>query len=508
MPRISLSLCFVLAFTAPSRANDCWLLQESFGADPSFNFGYRIALEGDTLIVLDEQGSLGSPVYSRGATGWILEDSLITSVPIAYSGESHDLVLQGDVALLGDARNSMMGSTVGAVFVFERNGGAWAEQTILTPNDAQTSSFFGKHVAMDGDRIAVSATFNESVYVFEKQGSSWVQTQKISDPEGRATRALVLEGDTLVYTTSNKARVYTHDGTSWVFQQDLPYQSIQTLFREPSVALEGGWLAVGVSGTSSTDEVRVYQEVAGSWELETTLSPSSRLNYRYGLSVSLDGTRLAVGATDEVGGLSTAGAVFLYELLGNVWTEVAVVEAPPGPVHWSGVGRFGESVILDDDRLLVGDPDGLSPSGSFRGAAYLFESDALFQPTVSFRNAGSNPVSFSASEARIGETLTFTASPFVTGHDQALVIGFDSPASITLSGGQVLLCLDLGGNGELVNTGFQSGPFASFDLVVPYVNSLVGSVVCTQAIHAFGTPGFALSNAQDLRIGPPEAACR
>ena len=104
--------------------------------------------------------------------------------------------------------------------------------------------------------------------------------------------------------------------------------------------------------------------------------------------------------------------------------------------------------------------------------------------------------------------FVFTVANALTNHSQSLIIGFDSPTAVGLSGGQILLCLDLGGSGELINTGFQSGTFTTFEVQVPYNLDLLGARVCTQAIHAFGAPGFLLSNAQDLCIGPPEDACR
>ena len=118
--------------------------------------------------------------------------------------------------------------------------------------------------------------------------------------------------------------------------------------------------------------------------------------------------------------------------------------------------------------------------------------------TVATRNAGSNPFTYAASPASIGEDSKLTVFTVVTGHTSALVIGFDTAIQATLSGGQVLLCI---GSSELVNTGFQSGPLSTFTLPIPNDPTLVGTTICTQAVHAFGTSPFALSNAQDLVIG-------
>ena len=117
------------------------------------------------------------------------------------------------------------------------------------------------------------------------------------------------------------------------------------------------------------------------------------------------------------------------------------------------------------------------------------------------RNAG-NPASLTAiSPPIIGANFTLTVDLTTTGHSTALLFGFDSPVSITLGGGQVLLCFDLGGNGELLGASPQPGPNALFLLPVPNDTSLCGLSLTTQAIHFGGVAPFALSSAVDVVVG-------
>ena len=116
------------------------------------------------------------------------------------------------------------------------------------------------------------------------------------------------------------------------------------------------------------------------------------------------------------------------------------------------------------------------------------------------RLGGTNPVSYTVTGGNLGGTLQATIDLSTTGHDQALLFGFDSPTTIGLGGGQTLLAID-GGSGEMLAQLPVAGPLAVYDIAVPNDAALCGMVVHTQAVH-FGTVvPFALSNAQDLTIG-------
>ena len=88
-----------------------------------------------------------------------------------------------------------------------------------------------------------------------------------------------------------------------------------------------------------------------------------------------------------------------------------------------------------------------------------------------------------------------------TGHALALLVGYYSPLTLTLGGGQDLLVDVLDPAGELLLQSAVAGPVAAFDIPVPADASLAGVEVATQALHFGGGLPFALSNAQDLFLG-------
>lgn len=123
---------------------------------------------------------------------------------------------------------------------------------------------------------------------------------------------------------------------------------------------------------------------------------------------------------------------------------------------------------------------------------------------VTTRNAGTNPASYAAVPPLFGGLWTATVDLTTTGHSFAALVAFDSPFTLTLGGGQTLLCLDLGGNGELFSGGGlgpMAGPSAGFSLTMPNDLSFCNLSFCSQAIHFGGVVPFALSNALDLTLG-------
>lgn len=127
--------------------------------------------------------------------------------------------------------------------------------------------------------------------------------------------------------------------------------------------------------------VYVFARQQGSWVPQAFIKTANTgKNDRFGSSVSLsdDGTRLAVGAPRERSGLPgaiDAGAAYVFERTGSQWAQEARVTAvAPAPAE---ADTFGFSVAISGTgtTLAVGAPgqDSLGASG---GAVYVFTVNA------------------------------------------------------------------------------------------------------------------------------------
>lgn len=119
------------------------------------------------------------------------------------------------------------------------------------------------------------------------------------------------------------------------------------------------------------------------------------------------------------------------------------------------------------------------------------------QASATPRNAGLNPISYSATDPILGTTWTASVDLTTTGHSLAALRGCTAVATQTLLGGQVLLV----GGPVLFNLPPVAGPLASWTVTLPSDCAIAGFKVYTQAIHFGGVAPFALSNARDLCLG-------
>ena len=106
--------------------------------------------------------------------------------------------------------------------------------------------------------------------------------------------------------------------------------------------------------------------------LSDLASDESDSGSKFGISVALDGEVLVVGARgDDNAGGSDAGAVYVFvrDAGSGAWSEAQKLLASDG----SQYDLFGISVALEGDRALVGASSDDNAGGSSAGAAYVLE---------------------------------------------------------------------------------------------------------------------------------------
>jgi MYXO-CTERM domain-containing protein len=269
--------------------------------------GGRIAV---TSLSGDGTGN-GGGVYTFVGSGstWTFEDRI--PQPEIEFGQS--LALSGD---------TLVASNFGKAWVYTRASGDWANQATLEtsmPNGADVGEF-GWAVALDGDRVAVGAPYEDvggvldagAVYVFERTGSTWSAPTRLVAPDPMISdnlgTSLALQGDTLV------AGAFFNAG--------------------------GGSPAPFRSG-----RVFVFVRQGSTWQSQSFTG----LDRTAGQTVAIDGRRIIYGSSGEVS--SSIGAVHILERTNGVWAEVQDLK--------SGLTidtDFGWKVGLMPDGLIAGAP--------------------------------------------------------------------------------------------------------------------------------------------------------
>ena len=147
-------------------------------------FGYSVALSGDTALVGAERHDVGvnanqgsAYVFTRSGTTWTQQQQIAASDGAAYDLFAISVALSGDMALVGAALDNVgANANQGSAYVFTRNGTTWTEQQKLTASDGAGDDQFGVSVALSGDTALVGAYYDD-VGANADQGSAYFYTR-------------------------------------------------------------------------------------------------------------------------------------------------------------------------------------------------------------------------------------------------------------------------------------------------------------------------------------------
>jgi trimeric autotransporter adhesin len=300
---------------------------------------------------------------------------------VALSGDGTTLVVgapheaSGAKGVNGNQRDNSV-FEAGAVYVYTRRAGAWAQQAYLKASNPQMSAGFGHYVALsdDGNTLAVSAYWESSaakgingnqqdesipqagaVYVFTRQGTTWSQQAyvKASNTGEAGTADSFGEGDQFGFSLA-----LSGDGTTLAVG---------------ALTEDGG--TPGLNGNqadnsaASAGAVYVFTRAGRVWSQQAYVK-SANIDagdlFGYAVALSRDGSVLAVGAFDEDGSARQvngpidnraggSGAAYVFTRAGTTWSQQAYLKAS----NIETQDAFGVDVALSDDgtTLLVGSLD-------------------------------------------------------------------------------------------------------------------------------------------------------
>ncbi|MCP4962205.1 MAG: hypothetical protein GY925_23420, partial [Actinomycetia bacterium] len=252
-------------------------------------------------------------------------------------------------------------------------------------SDAATHDSLGFAIAVDGSTAVVGApgTTNSGkpgkVYVFQFSGGIWTESATVTAPTPIANEgfgyAVDIDGNSIIVGVrdedAGRAYVFTGAGSSWSHEVTLtPSSGVAGSFFGRAVNLEGDRALIGASGHDDVGPNHgaafVYERTGTSWSETIKLtSGNPSVNGLFGDAVLLDGGRALVGAPIErSGGFALAGSVYEFDLTTGALTQTI---EPPDRQAFHG---FGTAIAVDDDSTLViganGDrgPTGFDPTCS------------------------------------------------------------------------------------------------------------------------------------------------
>lgn len=180
---------------------------------PRDAFGQSLALRGDSLVVgapyVDADATMADSgaafVFERDAGGpgqWGLAARRVAGLPDGNGRFGSQVAIDGDrIVVTAPYEDRYVGGQfdaqdVGAAYIFERDeGGAgqWGPVAALRPSDGQLLEFFGRSVALAGERVWAGASDSEAggldqpgiLYAYERQGDgSWAEQPPVQSFDG------------------------------------------------------------------------------------------------------------------------------------------------------------------------------------------------------------------------------------------------------------------------------------------------------------------------------------
>ncbi len=221
----------------------------------------------------------------------------------------------GATGVNGNQADTSAGNS-GAVYVFARTGGLWAQEAYLKASNTEAGDSFGGSVALSGDTLAVGAP---------REGSS----------------ATGVNGNQFDNGALTSGAVYVFKKTAGSWSQDAYLKASNTNAGDEfgwSVALEGDVLAVGAPFEDS---------------LGYGVNPGAGVEANNGAGIS--------------------GAAYLFTRSGGVWKQEAFVKAPNTTMN----SQFGQSVAVAGDALAVGaDGDSNGATGVLNGSGGISDDNS------------------------------------------------------------------------------------------------------------------------------------
>ena len=387
--------------------------------EESAYFGYRVAMNDGVVVVAatyEDAGGIENSgaayVFKRNAgvaNVWSQTKKIVAPDPLADDNFGRTFSVSGDVAVFGLYKRISYRGIAYIISVSDETK-MFSETKKKVASDAQTNNYLGCSTAINGDVIIAGAygedengTDSGAAYIFERNANggtnNWGEIKKIMAAEGQEDDyfgcAVAVAGDVVAVGAYGEDTDGIDSGAAYIFERNIDgsngWKEIKKLtptVAQPSnyfgcsVAAAGDVVIVGAKAGDSNAAVGaayIFERNIGgtnTWGEVKKLVPSDgNPEDLFGVSVAVAGDVAVVGAMMDNGSGEISGAAYVFERnIGGVnnWGEVIKLTATDAGTN----GRFGASVAVAGDVVIVGasteDANGILNSG----AAYVFERNA------------------------------------------------------------------------------------------------------------------------------------
>ena len=291
-------------------------------------------------------------------------------------------------------------SDQGSVYIYQLVNGSWTFFQKLIADDGVAGDNFGSAIAIDSNYLMVGAFHDDigenlnqgSVYIYTLNDGLWVKKQKVTGSNGGTGDAFgynisIHKNTMVVGAAEDDIAAATDAGSAYIFNLDSAsgiWNESQKIVAPDGTGGDffGNWVSMDqnkivitaiyddVSNIYRRGSAYVFTRQNGSWAQTSKIVASDGMyNDCFGTTAVVHGDYIFIGSFGTDGQFINQGAVYVYKLENNVWTQKQRVVANDAGVN----GFFGQSIAINDNYAVIG----AHGFNSLRGAAYIFKWDPV-----------------------------------------------------------------------------------------------------------------------------------
>jgi Flp pilus assembly pilin Flp len=426
--------------------------------------GYSVSIssDGNTLAIgalrNDGNGTDAGHVriYKNISGSWTQVGSDIDGEAAGdYSGYSVSLSSDGSVVAIGAYWNDGNGAYAGHVRIYKNISGTWTQVGADIDGEA-AGDWSGASVSLssDGSTVAIGARLNDGngsqsghVRIYRNISGTWAQVGADIDGEvsgdwSGASVSLSSDGNTVAIgapyndgngSTSGHVRIYKNISGTWTqVGADIDGEAIYDQSGQSvSLSSDGSTVAIGApwnGGYGFGGHVRIYKNIIGAWTQVGTDIDGAISDSLSGVRVSLssDGSTVAIGANGHDSNGSNAGHVRVYRNISGAWTQVGADINGEAAYDWSG---YSVSLSSDGSTVAIGAPQN-DGNGSNAGHVRVYNLESVTYSTDTITSCGPytwiDGVTYTTSNYTATDTLISA-----TGCDSIVTLHLTIPSALT-----------------------------------------------------------------------------
>ena len=400
-------------------------------------FGVSVAVDGDTAVVgasQDDSNKGAAYVLTRRSGRWSQVAKLTASDGVAGDYFGISVAVDGDTVVVGAylADHDISEGNVDSAYVFTKPGTGWrssTETTKLTSSDRAIDDWFGFSVAVDGNTAVVGAWGDDdgvrgvnsgSAYVFTRESDSWSQVAKLTASDGVAGdwlgTSVAIDGDTVVAgafladgdvggADEGAAYVFTKPVEGWGAANETGKLTASDAVARGrlgiSASVDGTTVVIGADfdddAGAGSGSAYVFVKPGSGWETATETakltSSDAAAGDRFGYAVAVAGTTMTIGAFHDDDGGTESGSVYVYTQPSSGWvtdTETFKLGASDGESY----DNFGAAVAVSGGTVVVGARSG-GTGDIDSGSAYVYTETVSWTGIPNSGNDEANATSYS-----------------------------------------------------------------------------------------------------------------